>query len=167
MVFIAAGTPTKEPVRLDGSAITRDVPFEERFALEWRLGDGNWGRAQTLLLTPEGAAHSIWLFWSEDWTFLGWYVNLQQPHERTPVGFDTRDQVLDIWVDPDLSWKWKDEDELEAAVRLGRFTDAEAKAIRAEDERVIEEWPFPTGWEDWRPDPSWLIPELPEGWDRV
>ena len=33
--------------------------------------------------------------------------------------------------------------------------------------RVLEEWPFPTGWEDWRPDPSWPIPQLPDGWDRV
>ena len=167
VVFIAAGTPTKEPVRLDGSPIGRDVPFEERFTLEWRLGDGNWGGHQTLLLTPSGAAHSIWLFWTEGWDFLGWYVNLQQPLERTPVGFDTVDQVLDIWINPDQSWKWKDEDELKDAIRLDRFTRDEAATIRAEGERVVAEWPFPTGWEDWRPDPSWPIPQLPDGWDRV
>ena len=167
VVFIAAGTPTKEPVRLDGSAIARVVSYEERVSLEWRLGDGNWGSHQTLLLTPSDAAYSVWLFWTEDWTFLGWYVNLQQPLERTPVGFDTRDQVLDIWVEPDLTWSWKDEGELEDAVRLGRFSADEAAAIRAEGERVIAKWPFPTGWEDWRPDPSWPIPKLPDGWDRV
>ena len=22
-------------------------------------------------------------------------------------------------------------------------------------------------WEDWRPDPEWPLPELPQGWDRV
>ena len=71
------------------------------------------------------------------------------------------------WVRPDLSWSWKDEHELEAASRLGRFSPDEAAAIRAEGERVIAAWPFPTGWEDWRPDPSWPIPQLPEGWDRV
>ena len=29
------------------------------------------------------------------------------------------------------------------------------------------EWPFPTGWEDWRPDPAWPVPQLPAGWDVV
>src|SRR5919201_2134276 len=23
---------------------------------------------------------------------------------------------------------------------------------------LITEWPFPTGWEDWRPDPAWPVP---------
>jgi len=23
------------------------------------------------------------------------------------------------------------------------------------------EWPFPTGWENWEPDPAWWVPELP------
>ena len=31
--------------------------------------------------------------------------------------------------------------------------------------RVIEEWPFPTGWESWRPDPTWPLPAVPPGWD--
>jgi hypothetical protein len=43
----------------------------------------------------------------------------------------------------------------------------DAAAVRAEAARVLEEWPFPTGWEDWRPDPYWPIPQLPVGWDRV
>jgi hypothetical protein len=167
VLFLGAGTPTKVPVNLDGSAIPRSTPYEERFGLEWRPGDGNWGENQTLLITPPGAAHSLWLFWSVDWDFLGWYVNLQEPHRRTAMGFDTSDQVLDVWVQPDLSWTWKDEHELEAAVRLGRFTSGEAAAIRAEGERVIAEFPFPTGWEDWRPDPAWPVPHLPAGWDVV
>jgi Protein of unknown function (DUF402) len=167
VLFLAAGAPTKVPVRLDGTPIPRNTPYEERFGLQWKPGDGDWAGNQTLLVTPHEAAHSIWLFWTEAWEFEGWYVNLQRPLTRTPVGFDTVDQVLDLWVRPDLSWSWKDEHELEAASRLGRFSPDEAAAIRAEGERVVAAWPFPTGWEDWRPDPSWPIPQLPEGWDRV
>ena len=37
------------------------------------------------------------------------------------------------------------------AVRYGHHTAADAAAFRAEGERVLAEWPFPTGWEDWRP----------------
>ena len=27
------------------------------------------------------------------------------------------------------------------------------------------EWPFASEWRDWRPDPAWPIPRLPDGWD--
>jgi uncharacterized protein len=33
----------------------------------------------------------------------------------------------------------------------------------------VEEWaaPFDQGWESWRPDPEWPLPEVPAGWDRL
>lgn len=167
VLFLSAGTPTKQVESVDGSAITSSMPYEHRVGLEWQLGDGNWGPHQTLLITPPGSAHSIRLIWTETWHFRGWYVNLQEPQVRTAVGFDTSDQVLDIWVEPDQSWRWEDEHELEEAVRLGHSSLDEAAAVRAEGERVIAAWPFPTGWEEWRPDPAWPIPRLPDGWDRV
>ncbi|MBV8715140.1 MAG: YgaC family protein [Chloroflexi bacterium] len=86
--------------------------------------------------------------------FLFWKINLQAPLRRTPLGFDSWDHLLDLWVMPDGSWSWKDEDELEEAVDLGLFSEAEARAIRAEGERVIGRLDglIPTGWERWRPD---------------
>jgi predicted RNA-binding protein associated with RNAse of E/G family len=82
------------------------------------------------------------------------------------------DHLLDVVIDPDLSWRWKDEEELEEAVRLGLLTRQAADGIRAEGERVIaqleaREPPFCDGWERWRPDPAWPIPELPAGWDEL
>lgn len=56
------------------------------------------------------------------------------------------------------------EEKMEDWVRQGRFTPAEVAAIRAEGERVLAASPFPTGWEDWRPDPSWRVPKLPSDW---
>jgi hypothetical protein len=47
------------------------------------------------------------------------------------------------------------------------LTDGDAAAARADAARLVEEWPFPTGWEDWRPDPGWEPPTLPAGWDKV
>ena len=35
-------------------------------------------------------------------------------------------------------------------VRQGSFTSQDVTAIRAEGERVLAEWPFPTGWEEWQ-----------------
>jgi len=77
---------------------------------------------------------------------------------------ETQDHELDLVVRPDRSWRWKDEEKMEYWVRQGRFTPAEVAAIRAEGERVLAASPFPTGWEDWRPDPSWRVPKLPSDW---
>ena len=27
--------------------------------------------------------------------------------------------------------------------------------------------PFEEGWENWRPDPDWPLPMIPEGWDQL
>jgi predicted RNA-binding protein associated with RNAse of E/G family len=80
-------------------------------------------------------------------------------------GFDTEDHALHIWIETDGSWQWKDEHELEVGVEVGFFSPEQAAAFRAEGERVIAEWPFPTGWEHWRADPSWPIPSVPAEWE--
>jgi uncharacterized protein len=134
---------------------------------DWEIGDWTWRAHHVLRLTPHGRAHSIDLYWNEHWAFRGWYVNLQEPLRRWRHGVDSRDQALDITVEPDGTWAWKDEQHLDRLTVIGLFTRAEARAIRAEGERVVAERPWPTGWEDWRPEGSWPVPELPEGWDVV
>ena len=167
-LYLAAGTPILRPVHLDGSEIPRAIPYEERYALEWRLGEGVWHSTERLLIARPGSAHTFSAFWcAEDWTFLAWYVDLQAPFRRTADGFASEDFVLDIVVPPDGPWYWKDEDEFAAAQRVGRFTAEQAAVIRAEGEAVVaaieaRAWPLDVGWERWRPDPAWPIPELPE-----
>ncbi|MGV3563294.1 MAG: DUF402 domain-containing protein, partial [Nocardioides sp.] len=80
------------------------------------------------------------------------------PHVRWGRTTRSRDHLLDVWVEPDRSLERKDEHELEAAVRAGRYTEAEADAIRAvatEVEEVVAAWgsPFCDGWEHFVPDP--------------
>jgi hypothetical protein len=151
--------------------------FHERYipdllAGAWELDAWVWHTRRILQVTPFDAAHSLGLHWDHaSGDFLGWYVNLQEAVRRSPLGphvYDTFDQMLDVWIEPDGSWRWKDWDELVEAERVGLFTSAEVAAIRAEGERVIAGLGtrLPTGWEDWRPDPSWALPTLPEGWDR-
>ena len=52
-------------------------------------------------------------------------------------------------------------------VLRGDFSNAEAAAVRAEGERVVTARPWPTGWEEWRPDPEWTLPSLPDDWHTV
>jgi hypothetical protein len=138
-------------------------PFGD--AHPWAEKDGWTGHGVLVLHYPRDA-FTIWHFWEgAERRFAGWYVNLQAPLRRDGLAFDTQDHELDIVIAPDGSWHWKDEQELEDWVGRGRFTADEVAAIRREGERVVAEWPFPTGWEEWRPDPSWPVPELPEDWD--
>lgn len=159
VVWLPHGTPMR---RFIGPALHEVGDLETH---DWSLEDGVW-RNDCLRITRFGDAHSIWLFWDER-GFARWYVNLQEPLRPSRFGFDTRDQALDICVEPDGTWSWKDEDHLAAATARGRFTEADARAVSAEGERVLAAWPFPTGWEDWRPDPAWTPRPLPEGWHVV
>jgi len=160
-LYCRPGTPGKRPVRAF-------VDYSEQLATgAWDYRDFRWQRHHVLWRQRFERSHSIGLFWTETWACRGWYVNLQEPIRRSPVGFDTRDHAVDITIAPDGSWRWKDKAHLERLLDLGVFTPDEAAGIRAEGERVLGEWPFPTGFEDWRPDPAWPVPELPGDWDVV
>jgi hypothetical protein len=137
------------------------------------FAEGTWTRARLLHLLVPGVAHAIHLWWlPPNWHFGGWYVNLQESIRRTPVGFDYMDHMLDIVIEPDLSWRWKDADELEAAINERLVTRSWANGVRREGERVIRRLdaglaPFCDGWEHWQPEPAWSMPELPDGWQDV
>jgi hypothetical protein len=126
-----------------------------------------WQRSNVLRLMRPGEGHDVEVWWDESWSFLGWYVNLQEPLRSSALGFDTCDLALDVWVEPDETWSWKDEDDLAVLVAHGAVSDEEAREVRAEAERVIAARPWPTGWESWRPPPHWEPLPLPDGWDVV
>ena len=139
----------------------------ERWASDDPPFDHTWERTHVLRFMREGDMHTVELMWDEDWAFVGWYVNLQAPLVVHLPYFDTTDWALDVVIDPDGAWRWKDEDDLERLVELGAFTSEEAAEFRAEGERVIALAPWPTGWEDWRPPAEWTPLGLPRDWHVV
>ena len=127
------------------------------------------GDYHVLTLTPPDSWHSVWLFWTAAWKFETWYVNLQAPIRRTSRCILVRDYALDIAVNPDMSWSWKDEDEFEELIDRGFFTESQISSIQTEADRMVHaienrRAPFSDGWENWRPDANWPIPEVPEDW---
>lgn len=160
-LWLAPGTTVKWPAI--GDRPVREIPIEERYRQPWGTADRLWEGDGVLILGRPERAHSIWLF-RDDGGFAGWYVNLEEPWRPCRVGFDTADHELDLWIESDGSWRWKDEHELDVLVKQGHFSPEQAAAFRAEGERVIAEWPFPTGWEEWRPEESWPVPSVPYGW---
>jgi Protein of unknown function (DUF402) len=160
VTWIASGTPVVYPNGQDEEG--RLLPLDR-----WKIKHRPWFGSGSLDLTPPGRAYAIRLLCDDDGSFQGWYVNLQAPLRRRRDGIDTRDLQLDLLVDPAGSVTRKDEDHLEQALELGLLSADDARLARGEAERVLVERPFPTGWEDWRPDPGWELPELPAGWDVV
>lgn len=80
--------------------------------------------------------------------------------------------MLDIVVEPDRSWRYKDVAELEVLAGDGTFDAGTAAAVRAAAEQAIAlveagAEPFCDPWPSWRPDPSWPTPVLPPSWADV
>jgi hypothetical protein len=138
------------------------LPFDR-----WGVEQRSWVGQPGLEVTPFGRCYSIRHFRREDGSFRGWYVNLQAPLTESPLGLDTTDWQLDLWIEPGSNVQWKDEADLAQAVELGLMSAEEGRQAREEAHRVIEEWPFPTGFEDWRPSAEVTPLTLPKDWHVV
>lgn len=162
-LWMAPGTRWLQPRRPDGGR----VGIVDVLRDSWVLGEAVWHGGGALILQLPTAAHALIGFWDDDNQHLSsWYLNLQAPLRRTPLGFDTLDHILDIVVSPDRrTWAWKDEELLAEAVSRGLVTPEAANAFRTEGERALQllldgQPPFSSGWERWAPDPAWGIPAL-------
>ncbi|MEV4260321.1 DUF402 domain-containing protein [Kribbella sp. NPDC049584] len=165
--WLAPGTPLLKPVLLDGRE-TRHAGPVGMFTEERVLKLDVWRGTGILKVSPSGKPWSVWYFWGDDGTFHGWYVNLERKHVRDWAArhISTVDHVLDLWMKPDRTIEWKDEDELEGAVTAGRFTAADAERIVGDAHaaiRDIEAWtsPFSDDWQFWTPPPTWRVPAAP------
>jgi predicted RNA-binding protein associated with RNAse of E/G family len=160
-------TPDRQP---------REATRGERLATslavgEWTLVEEAWDTS-TLQIWPRDAWHSIWVSWRADGSRWGFYGNVQLPYVRTSCGFRTMDLVLDVVAELDGIWRLKDEDELATFAVHGIFDRELERRIRAEADAIAaklerEEPPFDGSFDEWRPDPDWPAPVLPDGWERV
>lgn len=128
-----------------------------------------WVDTDVLILVPPDADHSVWWFY-RDGRFTHWYANLEAPSVRwrgpVSAGLDTVDHVLDLVVQPDLAWEWKDEEEFLASYGpWGYWDERTARRIRAAGDALvarIEAAAFPFDGV-WRTPPSAVgpVPRLP------
>lgn len=170
VVWIPSGSARLEPAPADGRR-HRDVPLDERFRTPWVMRESTWTGPGVVRVAPAGRPWSVWFFRRPDGTPDGAYVNLELPHVRvtggTPAVF-SRDLVLDLWIDAEHAGSedvWlKDADELEAVVAQGRFTPAQAEAVRCLADHAGREfiadgaWPLDEGWDRWSPDAAMDAP---------
>ena len=134
-----------------------------------------WEGPPKVRLHPTGSAYSVIRAWQQaTGSFVGWYVNLELPWERTMVGFDSCDDILDVTVSDDLSsYALKDEDELAFAQESGLRSQADVERIWQAADSAIDDvekrrWPFDEEW--WshlEVDTSQPPPTMPSGWDQT
>lgn len=174
-LWLPRDTPTRVSVFPDERPV-RDVPLAERFTRPWHTAPGVWTGTGVLEWIPPGAPwHTLYWFFDGVGRFRNWYVNVETPPVRWEdpgaAGFDSDDLELDVVIAPDRSCVLKDEDELDAAVRAGDLVPRVAERTRLEAAAAIDAAtsgrpPFDGRLVDFRPDPAWPAPTLPDGWDR-
>ena len=164
--WLPIGTPTIKSELLHPSS-----GGPRRWDLGWKLVRSVWKNSDALVIIQPTQGRAIWVKWSREGEFAGWYVNIQSPLRRTNKGFDIQDFQLDILVAPNRQWQWKDEDELALAVELGRMTATQAKAVQEEGERAVldieaNRAPYCEHWRHWRPPEELKLPVLPSDWNK-
>ncbi|GAA5120004.1 DUF402 domain-containing protein [Alloalcanivorax gelatiniphagus] len=167
VAWLADGTQLLSRAPGDGVAM-RDKPLAERFLGERVATLDTWRGGGILRIAPTGRPWSVWVFREDDGSFAGHYVNLELPHRRHGVETNTRDLVLDLWLEPSGELWLKDADELEAAAGSGHCTAAQAEEVRAIAEwaraELVEgaDWPLDEEWTRWRAPADWTVPPLPD-----
>lgn len=162
LLWAEQGSPSWYTITRDGRWM-RQMPLTEWVAAPKVASKGSFAHS-LLSWHPTGADYSIRFFW-HDGVFTAWYANLELPFQMWRhnglSGGDTVDWDLDIWIEPDRSWRWKDEDEF--TERLAQpehyWVDDEAR-VRAAGEEVVKlieagAFPFDGTWVDFQPDPAW------------
>jgi predicted RNA-binding protein associated with RNAse of E/G family len=176
LLYLPSRSSVMVELAADGRHI-RSMPFTEWVTLEHRLVESLWQGPPILKFFPPYADHSVWFFFGADNRFANWYVNLEERAQRwddgAAAGVDAVDQDLDVVVNPDRSWRWKDEDEFTERLALpAHYWVRDEAAVREEGRRVIKvieagEFPFDGTWTDFTPPAGWSEPlALPPGWDR-
>lgn len=136
--------------------------------------ESEWFGAAVVRVHLRNQPWSVWR-WHDGTTWQpDWYVNLETPWARTPLGFDSQDWTLDI-VAREAEGRWsveyKDVDELAFLESTGDWAPERAQQIRAAGQHAhrvatARSWPFDADWDDWLPEDKSPV-ALSPGWDRL
>lgn len=149
----------------------RSIAVDQRFLQRLTTAPRTWQGGGVLHVLPAGQPFQVLHFWGSDGHFARWYVNFEAPSVRSGNTIDTVDWHLDLIIETDLTWRWKDEDEAEAALAAGHLAPADLATARAAGQAVLNDLPswlqLVGDWRTFRPPSSWAEPlDLPADWDR-
>jgi len=139
----------------------------------WQLAKYTWKTNRLLLIFEPEKYYSIILFWNDKSNeFLCYYINFQLPFQRNHCAVDTLDLDLDLVINPDFTYEWKDVEDYQKAIEHGIILPEWTRQIDAATAEVLNklekrQYPFDGSWLDWMPDSNWSPPQLPENWDKI
>lgn len=140
---------------------------------DWDVERYTWRLNRLLILLQPEKYYATIFFWNDASNeFLCHYINFQLPFTRNFFAINTLDLDLDIVINPDFSFEWKDIDDYQKAVDHGAFFPEWIEGIEQAKPEVFaklekRQYPFDGSWLDWRPDSAWSPPQLPEHWDKI
>jgi len=156
---------------LDGKDSTkRRWSFKDK---DWKLENYAWRTNRLLILLEPDTYYSTMYFWRADSNdFLLYYINFQLPFQRSHCGIDTLDLDLDLIINPDFSFRWKDEDDYQKAIDNEVIMPEWMQEIEIAKKEIFNklekrQYPYDGSWLNWMPDPGWSPPKLPENWDKI
>jgi predicted RNA-binding protein associated with RNAse of E/G family len=141
--------------------------------MDWDLRVFEWHTNRLLIHMVPGDYYATYLIWDDaSDEFKDYYINFQTPFQRSPIGFDTLDLELDIVINPDFSWSYKDEDNYFLGLREGCITESQNSAVENAKNDIFamidgRHYPLDGSLVDWCPDPTWKPARLPAEWKRM
>jgi len=139
----------------------------------WNMAAYTWRTNRLVLILEPAKYYSTIYFWDDNSNeFLCYYINFQLPFKRSHYCIDTLDLDLDLIINPDYSHRWKDEDDYQKAISYGIILPEWIGGINDVKREVFDklenrQYPLDGTWLDWKPDPNWSPPKLPENWDKI
>ncbi|HET9170865.1 MAG TPA: DUF402 domain-containing protein [Actinospica sp.] len=167
------GVVTLAAARFVESSVSREKALREASlhtlaAGGWDMAEWTWRWNGVVTEVVSGRWFSVARMYGEDGALGCWYVNFERPPTWHGAGWDTMDLALDLVVEPDGAWHWKDEDEYAQTRRLGIVSDADHAAIDRAREQAVALVEARAGvfaadpTERWRPAATWSLPTLAE-----
>jgi protein associated with RNAse G/E len=138
---------------------------------DWKLANLSWHTNRLLFILEPEKYYSTVYFWDHaSHEFLCYYINFQLPFKKTLHSIDTLDLDLDIVVNPDYSFEWKDLDDYQKGIETGVILPEWVKNIEAAKKEILDrlerrDYPFDEYWKDWQPDSNWEPAMLPKDWN--
>ena len=114
-----------------------------------------------LKLRRSGDWYSVWKFFENE-EFRFWYVNFELPVVRTGDGIEINDLQLDLVVELDGSWRWKDVEHLGPALTSGRIDLIELRGVLEAAPVVVDllerDDRWWSAWDEWTPASATMAP---------
>jgi protein associated with RNAse G/E len=147
--------------------------WDEMLKGDWKLREFPWKTNRFLLLFWPEKFYSIYLIWNQQSDELVcYYVNFQIPYQRSITGFDFFDLELDIVINPNFTWRWKDMEDYQDGIHAGCIRPEWVHGVELAQNEVFamlekRAYPFNGAWLDWKPSAVHAPARLPQGWNNV